>query len=87
VVVALFLKAAGIKANYVPFDSAGKMHAQVLGGHIDARFEEFGSTISLLGTGDLKALGFSKKNQAKIPDSPVCRLLTNWVGMWRWGQR
>lgn len=76
VVVAMFLKAAGIEAKYVPFDSAGKMHAQVLGGHIDAMFEEFGSTISLLEKGDIKALVVFKEEKvedkrfAKIPTAP-----------------
>jgi putative tricarboxylic transport membrane protein len=77
VVVALFMKAAGIKAKYVPFDSAGKMHAQVLGGHIDAMFEEFGSTISLLEKGDIRALVIFKEERVKdkrfagIPVAPV----------------
>jgi putative tricarboxylic transport membrane protein len=88
VVVASFLKAAGIEAKYVPFDSAGKMHAQVLGGHIDAMFEEFGSTISLLEKGDIKALVVFKEEKvqdkrfAKIPTAPEL----GWdvtLGRWR----
>ena len=88
VVVALFMNAAGIKAKYVPFDSAGKMHAQVLGGHIDAMFEEFGSTIALLETGDIKALVIFKEDRvedkrfANIPVAPEL----GWdvtLGRWR----
>ena len=88
VVVVMFLKAAGIEAKYVPFDSAGKMHAQVLGGHIDAMFEEFGSTISLLEKGDIKALvvfteeRVKDKRFAEIPVAPEL----GWdvtLGRWR----
>jgi putative tricarboxylic transport membrane protein len=88
VVVAMFMKAGGIKAKYVPFDSAGKMHAQVLGGHIDAMFEEFGSTISLLEKGDINALVVFKEDRvkdkrfAKIPTAPEL----GWdvtLGRWR----
>lgn len=88
VVVASFLKAAGIETKYVPFDSAGKMHAQVLGGHIDAMFEEFGSTISLLEKGDIKALVVFKEDRvkdkrfSKIPVAPEL----GWdvtLGRWR----
>jgi len=87
VVVASFLKAAGIKAKYIPFDSAGKMHAQVLGGHIDAMFEEFGSTIALLEKGDIKALVVFK--EARVKDKrfagiPVAPELGWDVTMGRW---
>jgi len=87
VVVALFLKAAGIKAKYVPFDSAGKMHAQVLGGHIDAMFEEFGSTIALLEKGDIKALVVFKEERVKdkrFADIPVAPELGWNVTLGRW---
>ena len=88
VVVASFLKAAGIEAKYVPFDSAGKMHAQVLGGHIDAMFEEFGSTISLLEKGDIKALVVFKEDRvkdkrfSKIPVAPELGWNVT-LGRWR----
>jgi putative tricarboxylic transport membrane protein len=88
VVVAMFLKAAGIEAKYVPFDSAGKMHAQVLGGHIDAMFEEFGSTISLLEKGDIKALIVFKEDRvkdkrfSKIPSAPELGYDVT-LGRWR----
>jgi putative tricarboxylic transport membrane protein len=87
VVVVLFLKAAGIEAKYVPFDSAGKMHAQVLGGHIDACFEEFGSTIGLLEKGDLKALVIFKEERVKdkrFADIPVAPELGWDVTLGRW---
>jgi putative tricarboxylic transport membrane protein len=87
VVVATFLEAAGIKAKYIPFDSAGKMHAQVLGGHIDAMFEEFGSTIALLEKGDIRALVVFKEDRVKdkrFADIPVAPELGWDVTMGRW---
>lgn len=87
VVVATFLKEAGIKAKYIPFDSAGKMHAQVLGGHIDAMFEEFGSTIALLEKGDIKVLVVFKEDRVqdkRFADIPVAPELGWDVTMGRW---
>ena len=88
VVVAMFMDAAGIDAKYVPFDSGGKMHAQALGGHIDAMFEEFGPTVSLLEKGDLKALVVFKEERVKdsrFSDIP-CAPELGWdvtLGRWR----
>jgi len=76
VVTAMFTTAAGITIKYIPYDSAGKMHAAVLGGHIDAMFEEFGPTVSLLETGDVKMLVMFKEDRVKdkrfssIPAAP-----------------
>ncbi len=64
------------------------MHAQVLGGHIDAMFEEFGSTISLVEKGDIIALVIFKEDRVKdkrfdkIPAAPEL----GWdvtLGRWR----
>lgn len=87
IVTAMFTKAAGIDVKYVPYDSAGKMHAQLLGGHIDAMFEEFGPTVSLLERGDVKMLVMFKEDRVKdkrfenIPAAPEL----GWdVTMGRW---
>lgn len=88
VVTAMFTDAAGIDVKYVPFDSGGKMHAQVLGGHLDAMFEEFGSTVSLLEKGDLKPLVVFKEDRVKdkrFSDVP-CAPELGWdvtLGRWR----
>lgn len=88
VVTAMFAEAAGIDIKILPFDSAGKIHAALLGDHIDAIFEEFGPTISLLEQGDLKALVVFKEDRVKdsrfssIPAAPEL----GWditLGRWR----
>ena len=87
IVTAMFTKAAGIEVKYVPFDSAGKMHAQVLGGHIDAMFEEFGPTVSLLERGDVKMLVMFKEDRVKderFADIPAAPELGWDVTMGRW---
>jgi tripartite-type tricarboxylate transporter receptor subunit TctC len=52
---AIILDSAGIteKITYIPYDSAGEMHAALLGGHIDAMYEEPGVTLSLIEAGKL----------------------------------
>jgi putative tricarboxylic transport membrane protein len=87
VVVNMFMQEAGIECNYIPYDSAGKMHAQVLGGHIDAMFEEFGSTVSLLEQGSLKALVVFKEDRVEkeaFNDVPAAPELGYDVTMGRW---
>jgi len=87
VVTAMFTKGAGIDIKYVPFDTAGKMHAQVLGGHIDAMFEEFGPTISLAERGDIKVLVIFKEERVKdkrFANVPTARELGWDVTMGRW---
>ena len=87
IVTAMFTKAAGIDVKYVPFDSAGKMHAQVLGGHIDAMFEEFGPTVSLLERGDIRMLVMFKEDRVKdsrFTDIPAAPEFGWDVTMGRW---
>lgn len=72
IVVAMWENAAGIEFNYVPFEDAGEMHAALLGGHIDAMFEEFGPTIGLLQEGRINAvLAFTEEKLEDFPDVPV----------------
>lgn len=72
IVVAMWEKEAGIEFNYVPFENAGEMHAALLGGHIDAMFEEFGPTIGLLEEGRINAvLAFTEEKLEDFPDVPV----------------
>ena len=87
VVTAMFLKAAGITAKLVPYNSAGPCHAALLGGHVDAMFEEFGPTISLLEKGDLKAILVFKEERVKdkrFADVPVAPELGWDVTLGRW---
>ncbi len=88
VVLSMWLNAAGITAKVVPYDSAGKCHAALLGGHVDAMFEEFGPTVSLLEGGQLKAILVFKEERVKdkrFADVP-CSVELGWdvtIGRWR----
>jgi len=69
----VILDSAGIadKVTYVPFDSAGEMHAALLGGHLDAMYEEPGVTLDMIQTGKMiPLLVFTKERLKKFPDVP-----------------
>ena len=64
-------ESAGIKVEYIPFDSAGEMHASLLGGHIDAIYEEPGVVMSMVEEGSVwPALMLTEKRLARFPDVP-----------------
>jgi putative tricarboxylic transport membrane protein len=72
-VAQIIIDSAGItdKCNYIPFDSAGEMHAALLGGHIDAMYEEPGVTVDMISAGKMVLLlVFSEKRLAKFPNVP-----------------
>lgn len=46
----------GIELRYVPYDEAGMMHSDVLGGHTDLMLEEIGPAKSTIDSGDLDVL-------------------------------
>lgn len=72
IVVSMWEKAAGIEFNYVPYEDAGQMHAALLGGHIDAMFEEFGPTVGLVKEGRINVvLAFTEEKLEEFPDVPV----------------
>lgn len=64
----MFVKEAGIDVIYVPIDGAGQMHAQLLGGHIDAMLEEPGPTISMIEAGEVDPILFF--NEDRLDDFP-----------------
>lgn len=69
----IILDSAGVsdKVTYVPFDSAGEMHAAILGGHIDAMYEEPGVTLNLIEAGKMVPLiVFIEKRLEKFPQVP-----------------
>lgn len=86
VIIAKFEKAAGIDLKYVPFESAGDMHTAVLGGHIDAEYEEFGPTVKLIDAGSIKVLlAFTENKLEQYQDVPISKE-KGWDvtdGMWR----
>lgn len=46
----------GIELRYVPYDEAGMMHSDVLGGHTDLMLEEIGPARATIESGDLDVL-------------------------------
>jgi tripartite-type tricarboxylate transporter receptor subunit TctC len=59
------------KFTYIPFESAGKMHAALLGGHIDVMYEEPGVTIDLIDAGKMIPLiFFTEKRLERFPNVP-----------------
>jgi tripartite-type tricarboxylate transporter receptor subunit TctC len=69
----VILDSAGIvdRVTYIPFDSAGEMHAQLLGGHLDAIYEEPGVTLDMIETKQMIPLiVFTKERLEKFPNVP-----------------
>lgn len=86
IVLSLLAEKAGITFKYIPYESAGEMHAAVLGGHLDAMFEEPGPTIDLLESGKLKPLVvFMEERLREFPEVPTTTELGFDVtqGIWR----
>jgi putative tricarboxylic transport membrane protein len=72
VVIGQFSEPMGLKFKIVPFNSAGKLYASVLGGHIDLMAEEPGTMAELIKAGKLKALlAFSKERVRAFPEVPA----------------
>lgn len=67
-----FENAVGIEINYVPFESAGEMHAALLGGHVDALFEEIGPVIDYIEQDDIVPLVvWAEERIDEFPDIPT----------------
>lgn len=72
VVIGQFAEPLGLEFKYVPFNSAGKLYASVLGGHIDLMAEEPGTMAELIAAGKLRALlVFNKERVKAFPDVPT----------------
>ncbi|SDH68643.1 Tripartite-type tricarboxylate transporter, receptor component TctC [Alteribacillus persepolensis] len=70
--VAKFEKAAGIDLNYVAYEDAGQMHADLAGGHVDVLLEEPGPALSLLEEGEFEMLViFAEERVEEYPDVPT----------------
>lgn len=69
---AMFAHMAGIELNYIPIDGAGLMHAELLGGHIDAMIEEIGPAIAYIESGDvIPIVIFNAERLEDFPDVPT----------------
>lgn len=72
IIVRMFEREVGVEFNYVPYEDAGQMRAALLGGHIDAMFEEFGPTIALIEEGSIVPLiAFAEGKIEEFPDVPT----------------
>lgn len=73
---AIITDAAGIKVKYVPFESASEMHAALLGGHVQAMYEEPGPAIGLLEAGRVKPLlVLADRRLERFPNVPGAKEL------------
>jgi len=84
--VYLLIKNSGIKGKYIPYEKAGDMHKDLLGGHIDAMFEEPGVIYSLYEGGKIKPLFFFHNERLK--EFPGIPAITEYgwditLGVWR----
>ncbi len=86
VMVTLAMEAMGIEVQYVPYESAGKMHAAMLGGHLDCLFDEFGPTAGYRKDGSMRPLVVLADERVNgFPDLP-CTKEKGWnvnIGIWR----
>lgn len=80
------MEAMGIDMQYVPYESAGKMQAALLGGGIDCLFDEFGPMSGYLKDGSARPLVVLSDNRVSgFPDLP-CTKEKGWnvnIGIWR----
>jgi len=84
--VALLAKYTGAQLRYIPYESASEMRTDLLGGKIDAMFEEPGVIVPLIKEGKVRPLlFFMDKRLSDFPDVPVATEF-GWditYGLWR----
>ncbi len=72
----LFEKAAGVKFNYIVFNSGGEVNAALLGGHIEYAVTNPGEALELAKAGKVRLLSvFAEKRLADAPDVPTMKEL------------
>jgi putative tricarboxylic transport membrane protein len=77
--------AAGIKIKYVPFEGASEMLAALLGGHVQAMYEEAGPVIALIEAGRTKPLlVLADKRLDRFPNVPSAKELGYTVPPFLW---
>jgi putative tricarboxylic transport membrane protein len=68
----LIEKEAGVKLNYIVFNSGGEVNAAILGGHVDIGVANPGEALELMRADKVKVLGiFSEKRLSAAPDVPT----------------
>ncbi|MEW6335308.1 MAG: tripartite tricarboxylate transporter substrate binding protein [Thermodesulfobacteriota bacterium] len=69
-----FEKAAGIKFNYIVFNSGGEVNAALLGGHVELASTNPGEALELYKAGKVRILGvLSEKRLAEAPEIPTMK--------------
>lgn len=69
-----FEKAAGVKFNYIVFNSGGEVNAALLGGHVDLASTNPGEALELYKAGKVKLLGvLSEKRLPGAPEVPTMK--------------
>jgi putative tricarboxylic transport membrane protein len=85
VATAVIRQSAGIDVKYVPFESASEMHAALLGGHINAMYEEGGPALSLIEAKKAwPVLTFTDSRLEKFKDVPAAKELGYEVPPFQW---
>jgi putative tricarboxylic transport membrane protein len=70
----LIEKAAGIKLNYIVFNSGGEVNAALLGGHIDLAVSNPGEALELMKANKVRLLGvFADNRLAGAPEVPTLK--------------
>jgi len=72
--VYLIEKAAGVKFNYIVFNSGGEVNAALLGGHVDIALTNPGEALELAKANKVRNLGvFAEKRLSGTPDVPTMK--------------
>ena len=70
----LLEKAAGIKLNYIVFNSGGEVNAALLGGHIDLAVSNPGEALELMKANKVRLFGvYAEKRLVGAPDVPTLK--------------
>lgn len=73
---ALFMQAAGAEGVHVPYKGGSAAQTDLLGGHVDASFQNLGAILGYVKAGDLKALAVtSEERHPLMPDVPTLKEL------------
>ena len=75
--VAVFEKAAGVKFNYIGFDSGGQVMTNLLGGHVECAIANPGEAYEQIRAGKVRSLGVSSEKRLGF-DSAVFKDVPTW---------